>query len=294
MKKEELVALAKELSELESLTGRGADLALLKREVKRLNNLDEVNFKEQELINELNKYYDLLAGKEASLSTNSVDEKKALIEKAKTILNEKNYKKATEEMDQVFEAFKHSGRSTKEVDDELWNEFRAIKDQFFANRKAFFEGLAAQKEEAKVKKEAIIEEAKKALELENFKEANNRFNELLEEWKKAGFASKADNDALWASFSEIRNAFYAKRKEYASQMKSTYEARAASKQEIIKKARIALANSTFTKEEINSVKALRDEWKAVGFAGKEKDDELWNEFQSIVNKYFEELRSLKD
>lgn len=291
MKKEELVELVKELSELESLEGRSADVALVRRECVRLNKLDDINFKEKELIDEFNKYFDVLASKEGTLLASSIDEKKAIIEKAKILLDTKNFKKASEEMDSLFNDFKHTGRSSKEEDDALWSEFRAIKNEFYEKRKAYYKELDAKKSGAKEKKLQIIEEAKKLLEEENFKNANIKMTNLLEAWKQAGFASKEDNDALWEEFKTIRNEFFSKRREYVASMKQTYSERVAKKEEIIKKARIALANSTFTKEEIDSVKALRDEWKAIGFAGKDHDDNLWNVFQTIVNKYFEELRS---
>lgn len=293
MNKEELVKLVKELSELDSLADRRADLALVKRECVRLNKLDEVSFKEKELIDEFNKYYDVLSSKEGSLLASSYDEKKALIEKARILLDSKNFRKATDEMNQIFNDFKHAGRCSKEQDDELWSQFKAIRDQFYEKRKAFYEEMDAKKSGAKEKKLVIIEEAKKLVEEENFKNGNNKMAELLERWKQAGFASKEDNDNLWKEFSAVRNEFYDKKREYASKMKETYLERVTAKEAIIKKAKIALANSTFSKEEIASVKTLRDEWKAVGFAGKEKDEELWNNFQNVVNKYFEELRSYK-
>lgn len=291
MKKEELVALVKELSELESLTERSADVAFIKRECVRLNKLDDVTFKEKELIDEFNKYYDILAQKAESLNTSSLDEKKALIEKAKILLDTKNFKKATEEMNAIFEQFKHAGRCSKEQDDELWSEFRAIKNEFYDKRKAYYQEMDAKKSGAKETKLAIIEEAKKLLEEKNFKNANIKMTELLERWKKAGFAAKEDNDALWESFRTIRNEFFDNRRAYNAEVKKSYAGRIEAKQELIKKAHIALANSTFTKEEVASVKQLREDWKKVGFAGKDKDDALWEEFHSVVNKYFDELKS---
>ena len=42
------------------------------------------------------------------------------------------------------------------------------------------------------------------------------------------------------------------------------------KEELIKTAKKLLANSDFSKEEVEKVKGLRNEYKAIGFAGKEK------------------------
>ena len=77
-------------------------------------------------------------------------------------------------------------------------------------------------------------------------------------------------------------------------MQKVFEERAAKKEELIKAARIILANSEFTDEEIEKVKALRNEFKSIGFAGKEKDDDLYQRFNEIIQKYFEELKFYRD
>ena len=77
-------------------------------------------------------------------------------------------------------------------------------------------------------------------------------------------------------------------------MLKVFEERAAKTEEMIKSAKILLANSEFTDEEIERVKALRNEYKAIGFAGKEKDDDLYQRFNAVIQKYFEEMKFYKD
>ena len=77
-------------------------------------------------------------------------------------------------------------------------------------------------------------------------------------------------------------------------MLKVFEERVAKKEEMIKSAKILLANSEFTDEEIEKAKALRNEFKAVGFAGKEKDDDLYQRFNDIIKKYFDEMKFYKN
>ena len=88
--------------------------------------------------------------------------------------------------------------------------------------------------------------------------------------------------------------FQDKKKERHGEMLKLFEERAAKKEELIKNARILLANSEFSEEEITKVKNLRNEYKAIGFAGKEKDDELYQRFNEVIQKYFEEMKFYKD
>ena len=79
-----------------------------------------------------------------------------------------------------------------------------------------------------------------------------------------------------------------------SEMVKVFDERAEKKEELIKTAKRLLANSEFTDEEIEKVKALRNEYKAIGFAGKEKDDDLYQRFNEVIQKYFEEMKFYKD
>ena len=77
-------------------------------------------------------------------------------------------------------------------------------------------------------------------------------------------------------------------------MLKVFEERVTKKEEMIKQAKILLANSEFTDEEIEKVKKLRNDFKAIGFAGKEKDDDLYQRFNAVIQKYFEEMKFYKN
>ena len=190
--------------------------------------------------------------------------------------------------------FKKAGRSsTKEQDDELWNAFRQVKDEFYAKKRAFFEELDKSNAEKRAKKEDIIERAKEVCNVENVRDANAQMDALRKEWKEVGYSGKGD-DYLWKEFAKVMGEFQEKKKERHGEMLKLFEERAAKKEELIKRARILLANSEFTDEEVEKVKALRSEYKAIGFAGKDKDDDLYQRFNEIIQKYFEEMKFYKD
>ena len=295
MTKQEFIALAKELLEEENLDNRSQDLQLLRREFKYIANRDEENYLDQEETNKVIAVYNELVKKEPKLLVSPYDEKKAIIEKARKLLDKKEIIAANRELDRLSDEFRKAGRAnTKEQDDELWNEFRQVKDEFYAKKRAFFEELDKANAEKKAKKENIIERAKELVNnVENIREANAQMDALRKEWKEVGYSGKGD-EYLWKDFAKVMDEFQEKKKERHGEMLKLFEERAAQKEELIKKARILLANSEFTEEEIEKVKALRGEYKAVGFAGKDKDDDLYQRFNEVIQKYFEEMKFYKD
>ena len=294
MNKQELIALTKELLEEKDLSNRGRDLQLLRREYKYLVGRDEESFYEQEETDKFIALFNELAKKEPKLLSSPYDEKKNIIEAARKLLDKKEILAANRELDRLSEEFKKAGRSsTKEQDDELWNEFRQVKDEFYAKKRAYFEELDKANAEKREKKEDIINRAKEVINIENVREANAQMDALRKEWKEVGYSGKGD-DYLWKEFAKVLDEFQEKKKERHHEMLKLFEERVAKKEELIKQAKILLANSEFTDEEIEKVKALRNEYKSVGFAGKEKDDDLYQRFNDVIKKYFDEMKFYKN
>ena len=293
MNKQELISLVKELLEEENLESRNADLQLIKREYKYLVGRDEDSYYEQELTNEFLALFNELAKKEPKLLSSPYEEKKKIIEAARKLLDKKEILAASRELDRLSEEFKKAGRcSTKEQDDELWAEFRQIKDEFYAKKRAYFEELDKANAEKRAKKENIIERAREVLNIQDIKEANAQMDALRKEWKEVGYSGKGD-DYLWNEFAKVLDEFREKKIERHSEMLKLFEERAEKKEQLIKAMKVLLANSEFTDEEVAKVKELVNEFKSIGFAGKEKDDDLYNRFNEIVKKYYEEMKFYK-
>ena len=294
MNKQELIALAKELLKEEHLENRSEDLQYLRRQHKYLAGRDEDSFYEQEQTNEFLALFNELAKKEPKLLLSPYDEKKNILAAMRKLLDKKEILSANRELDRLSDEFKKVGRcNTKEQDDELWGEFKQVKDEFYAKKKAYFEELDAQNAEKRAKKEDIINRAKDVCSIENMRDANDQMAALRKEWKEVGYSGKGD-DYLWKEFAKVLDEFQEKKKEHHQEMLNLFETRAAKKEELIKTAKIMLANSEFTDEEVEKVKALRNEFKGVGFAGKEKDDDLYQRFNEVIQKYFEEMKFYKD
>ena len=292
MDKKELITLAEELLNENDLSSRSEDLQYLKREYKYLLARDEDSYYEQQLTDKFVALFNELAKREPKLNQSAAVEKRRILDDMKKLLERKDVLATNKELDRLSDDFRKAGRCSKEQDDEFWAEFKQIKDDFFANKRAYFEELDKSNAEKRAKKEEIIEKAKAILELDNIKDASDKMNGLMKEWKEVGYSGKGD-EHLWKDFAKVLDEFQEKKKERHHEMLKLFEERAAKKEEMIKQAKILLANSEFTDEEIEKVKKLRNDFKAIGFAGKEKDDDLYQRFNAVIQKYFEEMKFYK-
>ena len=289
MEKQKLIDLASELLKEEDLSNRTEDLLFLKRQYKYLADRDEDTFYERQLTIQFTTLYEELAKKEPKLSQSTYDEKKEIIALAKKLLERKDFVKASKDLDNLNLSFKKAGRCSKEQDDELWAEFRAVKDEFNAKKRAYFEELDKNNAEKKAKKEDIIERAKGLLNIKNLRESNEKMDALMEEWKAVGYAGKEDEN-LWKEFSSVRKEFNAKKREHHSELLKLFQERANKKEEMISEMKKLLADSDFSDEEVKKVRNMQAQFDKIGFAGKEKDDDLYARFNEVVKKYFEEKK----
>ena len=290
--REQLIARMEELLTEENAAEAFLRAKDLKRRWPRVRE-EEESLADQELSEKFNAMMDELSEKAGDVYINTEERKAQIIEQAKEILSKKNYKKGTEQMKQLMEDWKHAGRTNKEKDEELWAEFSAVRSEFFDKKNEYFANLKETFAANKALKEELIAKAKEVADIENIKEAGNRSNELMEEWKKVGTAGRRDDDDLWQQFLAERKAFFERRDAYYDEMKEVYAKRVEAKKEIISQAKLYLARSEFTDDEVNAIKDLRAQWKEVGNAGREHENELWEEFNGIVNKYFENMRYYK-
>lgn len=290
MNKVELINLVKSLLKEEDLNKRKDDLLYLKKQYKYLSSKDEDSFYEQEQTKIFVDLYLELAKKEPKLIQSPYEEKKEIIELTKALLLENNIQKASKDLDNYIHAFKNAGKCSNEQDEALWKEFKSAKDAFIAKRKGYYETLNKQNEEKNKAKEDIIARAKELLVIKNIKDANEKMDALMDEWKKIGYSGKDHNEVLWEEFLKVRKEFQVKKKEKYEELSKVFEERAKKKEEMIAELKKLILDAYFTQEEVQKVKKMRQEFNHIGFAGKDKDEELYQKFNEVVNQYFEEKK----
>ena len=289
MDKQRLISLIEELLKEENLDKRADDLLYLKRQYKVLINREEETFYEKQQTNRVIELYDELAKKAPKLNQSAYDEKKEIIELARKLVDRKDVVNANRDLDKYSLAFKHAGRCSNEQEEELRADFNKVKHEFIEKKNAYFNELAASNAEKISKKKDIIERTKQLLNIKNIKESNDKMNALMEEWKTVGYSGKEDN-ALWEEFSSVRKEFNKQKREHHHEIQQLFVERATKKEELIKVMKKLLADSDFSKEEVQKVKDLKNEFNRVGFTGKEKDEELNAEFDKVVKKYYEDKK----
>jgi hypothetical protein len=102
---------------------------------------------------------------------------------------------------------------------------------------------------------------------------------MMDEWKAAGFAGREAEDSLWPRFRGSLDKFYERRGAFYEENKAKKEALVVRAEEV--------AESTDWKTTSDALRALMEEWKTLGSAGRENDDPLWTRFRGAQQKFYD-------
>ena len=239
-------------------------------------------------------FYDLLnlnrEAREYDFKKN-LELKTKLCEAAENLANEEDVVSAFHQLQELHQQYREIGPVSKELRDEIWNRFKAASTVVNKRHQQHFEELRAKENENLEKKIALCEKAEEIVAQENTKakdweERTQEVIDLQAEWKTIGFAPQKMNVKIFERFRTACDQFFTNKATFFKEMKERFAENAEKKQALVEKAK-ALANSTDWKSTSDKLIALQKEWKTIGMVPRKRGDQLWNEFNTACNTFFE-------
>ncbi len=214
--------------------------------------------------------------------------KERIVSRAMGLVHSSDLREASQQMRALTEEWKKAGRASRDDEDRLWRDFSKAKDALFAKSKAERDKRDRDAAQAKATKERIVSRAMGLVHSSDLREASQQMRALTEEWKKAGRASRDDEDRLWRDFSKAKDALFAKSK--AERDKRDREAAQAksAKESLIAQMR-ALGSTSDFKSARDQARALSDAFFAAGSAGREDNQRLKEQFASAKQALFDAI-----
>ena len=239
-------------------------------------------------------FYDLLnlnrEAREYDFKKN-LEIKTKLCEAAEKLADESDVISAFHQLQELHQQYREAGPVAKELREEIWARFKAASTVINKKHQQHFEGLREKEEENLRRKTELCEKVETIAKEEN-KSASDwekRTKEIIEiqtEWKTIGFAPQKMNVKIFERFRAACDDFFSRKAEFFKQMKERMAENARKKKALVEKAQ-ALADSTEWKSTSDKLIALQKEWKTIGTAPKKVGDQLWNDFLSACNRFFE-------
>lgn len=143
----------------------------------------------------------------------------------------------------------------------------------------------AGRERAKAARVALVDEAEKLSESNQWKAGSERFRAIVEEWKHLPHVERSVEQDLWKRLSHARGVFEKRRRAWFAERDTKRQEAEATKLKLIKQAE-ALADSKDWGPTTTAFRGLMTEWKDAGHAPRGVDDELWTRFKAAQDTFF--------
>lgn len=239
-------------------------------------------------------FYDLLnlnrEAREYDFKKN-LEAKTKLCEEAEALDKVPDVVSAFHQLQELHAQYREIGPVAKDLREQIWARFKAASTVINRKHQQHFEELRAKEEENLAKKTELCEKVEALAKEENkgigdWEKHSKAIIALQQEWKTIGFAPQKMNVKIFERFRAACDDFFSRKSEFFKQLKQQFAVNAEKKRELIKKAQ-ELTDSTDWKTTGDKFVALQKEWKTVGAVPKKLGDQLWNEFLTACNHFFD-------
>ena len=217
--------------------------------------------------------------------------KTRLCEAAEKLAEENDVISAFHQLQKLHQEYREIGPVAKEQREEIWTRFKAASTVVNKRHQQHFESLRAKEEDNLVRKTALCEKVEAIAQQENkgagdWEKRTREIMEIQAEWKSIGFAPQKMNVKIFERFRAACDDFFGRKAQFFKDLKSRFAENAEKKRALVMQAQ-ALQDSTDWKSTSDKLIALQKEWKTIGMVPKKLGDQLWNDFLTACNKFFE-------
>ncbi len=221
--------------------------------------------------------------------TKSLELKTALCEKAEALRDSTEWKATSDKLKDFQAEWKTLGRCEGAVNEEIYKRFRGACDVFFERLKVHRGEIDRVNEDRRKAKEALCVEAESLAALD-WKGGFEKARGMQRKWKEIGPTRQEHEHALWERFNGLVEAFFTK-------IDADRPENLRKKEELVQKVKELLGNLSGDvryNDLAENVKELIAQWNQIGPPPKEKEKELWDEFNAPVKEFYEKRQKFLD
>ncbi|WP_322783173.1 DUF349 domain-containing protein [Actinomyces bowdenii] len=212
-----------------------------------------------------------VAAERAAAKEQALKDRTAIVERAEAIAAQDpartQWKNSGAELRELLETWKEAQRRGPRLDrsseDGLWKRFSHARTTFDRHRRQFFSELDAKQSKVKAAKEALIKRAEELQHSTDWAGTSAKYRDLMAEWKKAGRASRKEDDALWARFRAAQQVFFDARRAKDEAVDAEFAENLKVKEALVAKAE-ALLPIKDIKAAKKALRPIQDAWEEAG------------------------------
>lgn len=184
--------------------------------------------------------------------------------------------------------WKTIGFAPQKMNVKIFERFRQACDNFFSQKAGFYKSVKEEFTNNLEKKKDLCEKAEALKENTDWKETSKQFVKIQQEWKTIGPVPKKYSESLWKRFIEACDYFFEQKGKATSSQHNEESANLGKKLDIITRLTV-IDVETNSEEAIKTVRALMNEWNAVGHVPFKEKDKIFKQYHTLIDNLFDSL-----
>jgi len=228
--------------------------------------------------------------------TDNLNRKKELLKEAGEILaasesNDavKKWDDATEKLLAIQEKWKTVGFGPRKENEEIWQEFRGLCDQFFAKKKVFYGTIQEKFEKIGEAKQKLIAQANELKDSTDWKNTADKLVQLQKQWKNTGHAGQKLEQKLWSEFRGACDSFFNSRQKHFEDQDKALETNLLAKQTIISNIEKYDVGDD-KKKALSDLKEFTNAFNSAGKVPMKEKDTVYNAYKTAIDKLYGKLK----
>lgn len=195
-------------------------------------------------------------------------------------------------LQKLHEEWHEHGPVSREFREQIWNRFREASTVINKKHQDYFDNIRKLEDDNLEAKTALCEkiEALDTSGLTSFTEwdkATKTIVSLQDEWRAIGFAPRKVNQKIFDRYRKACDSFFSAKAEFFKEARSLQDQNLEKKKALCAQAN-ELKTSTDWKSASEKFIELQKEWRSIGSVPKKVSDEIWKEFISACDYFFEQ------
>lgn len=217
--------------------------------------------------------------------------KNEVLQQMKNILQkEEDMSKAFNEFHDLQAKWRSIGPVPPKHMNDLWMTYKLYSDRFFEFIKLNRELQDLEMKKNLEMKMQLCERAEELLLEPSLNKALQEIQGLQVKWREIGAVPREKRTEIWVRFKAAADKIFENKRSYLDSQKEVFEANLKAKQDLIAKAEEILNENpdrhTSWQEGLQRLLSLQTEWRKIGPAGKEHNDEVWTRFKGFCDQFF--------
>ena len=206
-----------------------------------------------------------------------------------TSTNTKDWDTTTASLLALQEEWKKIGFGPRKENEEVWKEFRASCDEFFAKKKTFFDSVRGKFDEVATKKQQLVDKLEELKDSTEWKKTTDQILAIQKEWKALGSAGQRFEQKLWKDFRAACDHFFEAKQAHFSSKDKEFEGNLTQKMELIDRIKAATIPED-KKEAMTLLKNFATEFNEIGHVPMKEKDRVFNAYKEALDGHYKKLK----